>query len=54
MVYCILKHPEVTRKLRKEVDEVLGDRPMQLSALDKVPYLEGPRTLRTSLSPANV
>ncbi|KAH8103122.1 cytochrome P450 [Cristinia sonorae] len=35
----IIRDPEVMRKLRAEVDEVLGDRVIQISDLGKMPYL---------------
>ncbi|KAF9812238.1 hypothetical protein IEO21_06278 [Rhodonia placenta] len=37
--YYILKNPEAARKLREEVDDVLGDQPIQLGDLNKLPYL---------------
>lgn len=40
-IYHILSNPEATRKLREEVDEALGDRPIQLGDLNKFPYLNG-------------
>ncbi|KAJ7187245.1 fatty acid hydroxylase [Mycena filopes] len=39
MVYFLLKNPEKMRKLRVEVDEVLGDRPAQYEDFAKLPYL---------------
>ncbi|KAF8217433.1 fatty acid hydroxylase [Mycena galopus ATCC 62051] len=39
MVYFLLKNPEKMRKLRAEIDEVLGDRPVQYDDLAKLPYL---------------
>ncbi|KAJ7067224.1 fatty acid hydroxylase [Mycena amicta] len=39
MVYNLLKHPETMRKLRAQVDEVLGDRPVQYEDFDKLTYL---------------
>ena len=38
MTYEVLKHPEVLLKLRTEIDEVLGDRPVSLEDLPKLPY----------------
>jgi hypothetical protein len=40
-LYNLLKHPEAMAKLRAEVDEVLGDQPLQVSDLGKFPYLTG-------------
>ncbi|KAF7312594.1 Fatty acid hydroxylase [Mycena indigotica] len=39
MVYYLLKNPEKMRKLRAQVDEVLGDRPVEYDDFDKLPYL---------------
>ncbi|KAJ7277919.1 fatty acid hydroxylase [Mycena rebaudengoi] len=39
MVYYLLKNPEALRKLRTEVDEVLGDRPVQYEDFGKLKYL---------------
>ncbi|KAJ7164230.1 fatty acid hydroxylase [Mycena filopes] len=39
MVYFLLKNPETMRKLRAQVDEVLGDRPVQYDDFAKLPYL---------------
>ena len=39
--YYVLKKPEVLRKLRAELDQVLGDEPPQLTDLNKLPYLAG-------------
>jgi cytochrome P450/NADPH-cytochrome P450 reductase len=41
MVYYLLKNPETLRKLRAEIDEVLGDRPVQYEHLGKLKYLTG-------------
>lgn len=38
MTYEVLKHPEVLLKLRTEIDEVLGERPVTLEDLSKMPY----------------
>lgn len=38
MTYEVLKHPGVLLKLRAEIDEVLGDRPVSLDDLPKLPY----------------
>ncbi|KAH9836403.1 cytochrome P450 [Rhodofomes roseus] len=46
-MYFILKKPEVMRKLREELDEVLGDEPPQVGDLHKLPYLNA--CLRESL-----
>ncbi|KAJ7292600.1 fatty acid hydroxylase [Mycena rebaudengoi] len=39
MVYYLLKNPETLRKLRAEVDEVLGNRPVQYEDFGKLKYL---------------
>ncbi|KAJ7692444.1 cytochrome P450 [Mycena rosella] len=39
MVYHLLKTPEALRKLRAEVDEVIGDRPVQCEDFSRMPYL---------------
>ncbi|KAJ7075592.1 fatty acid hydroxylase [Mycena belliarum] len=39
MVYFLLKNPETLRKLRAQVDEVLGERPVQYEDFAKLPYL---------------
>ncbi|KAJ7218368.1 fatty acid hydroxylase [Mycena pura] len=39
MVYYLLKHPEKMRKLRAEIDEVLGERLIQYDDFRKLPYL---------------
>ncbi|KAG7449852.1 fatty acid hydroxylase [Guyanagaster necrorhizus] len=38
-VYFLLKNPEKMRKLRDEIDEVLGGRPVEVGDFDKLPYL---------------
>lgn len=38
VTYEVLKHPDVLFKLRAEIDEVLGDRPVSLEDLPKMPY----------------
>ncbi|KAJ7882007.1 cytochrome P450 [Mycena olivaceomarginata] len=39
MIYYLLKNPETLRKLRAQVDEVLGTRPIQYDDFAKLPYL---------------
>jgi cytochrome P450/NADPH-cytochrome P450 reductase len=41
MIYYLLKNPETLRKLRAQVDEVLGTRPIQYDDFAKLPYLIG-------------
>ena len=38
LTYEILKHPDVLLKLRAEIDEVLGDQPIALNDVSKMPY----------------
>lgn len=40
-MYYLLKNPDTMRKLREEVDSVLGDEVMQSSDLGKMPYCLG-------------
>lgn len=42
-IYHLLRTPEALRKLRAEVDEVVGNRPVQVEDLSKMPYLNGLR-----------
>ncbi|KAL0949758.1 hypothetical protein HGRIS_009796 [Hohenbuehelia grisea] len=39
VVYYLLKNPEAMRKLRAEIDSVVGDRPIQYEDLSKLHYL---------------
>lgn len=39
MVHNLMKSPDAMAKLRAEVDDVLGDHPVQLSDLPNLPYL---------------
>jgi hypothetical protein len=41
MVYFLLKNPETLRKLRAQIDEVLGEREVQYEDFAKLPYLIG-------------
>ena len=41
MLYYLSKNPEAMRKLREEVDSTLGDRPMSVQDVNKLPYLLG-------------
>ena len=38
VTYEVVKHPDALLKLRTEIDEVLGDRPVSLDDLSKMPY----------------
>lgn len=40
-LYYLIKNPEAMRKLREEVDEVLGDQTIQLGDLGKLRYALG-------------
>ncbi|KAJ7579303.1 fatty acid hydroxylase [Mycena floridula] len=39
IIYLLLHNPETMRKLRAEVDTVIGSRPLQKEDLNKLPYL---------------
>ncbi|CCM04888.1 uncharacterized protein FIBRA_07084 [Fibroporia radiculosa] len=52
-LYYLLKNPEAMRKLRQEVDEVLGDQPPQLQDLSKLTYLNACLRECLRLSPAS-
>ena len=39
--YFMVKNPDVMRKAHEEVDEVLGDQPIQVGDLSKLKYLAG-------------
>ncbi len=41
MLYYLLKNPEAMRKLREEVDTLVGDQPMTIEHIHKLPYLIG-------------
>lgn len=41
MLYYLLKNPEAMRKLREEVDTLVGDHPMTIDNVHKLPYLIG-------------
>jgi cytochrome P450 / NADPH-cytochrome P450 reductase len=41
VTYNLAKNPDALAKLRAEIDEVLGDQPIQLSDLGKMPYTVG-------------
>ncbi|THH18035.1 hypothetical protein EW146_g2890 [Bondarzewia mesenterica] len=51
MIYYLLKNPECIRKLREEVDEVVGDQQVQLGDLSKLPYLVAVMRETLRLSP---
>ena len=40
-IYFLLKNPEAMRKLREEIDREIGDRPMTVRDVNKLPYLLG-------------
>lgn len=40
-VYFLLKNPDALRKLREEIDTRIGDRPMTVQDVNKLPYLLG-------------
>ncbi len=39
--YYLLKNPSAMRKLREEVDTLIGERPMTVDDVHKLPYLIG-------------
>jgi cytochrome P450 / NADPH-cytochrome P450 reductase len=41
LTFYLLKNPECMKKLREEVDTVLGKHPLQVQDLNKLPYLVG-------------
>ena len=41
ITYFLLKNPEAYRKLREEIDTKIGDRPMTVHDVGKLPYLLG-------------
>ena len=56
-LYYLCKNPEAMRKLREEIDEVLGDEPIRLDHIAKLKYTSGtllplptPRRVRTRLN----
>ncbi|KAJ8488103.1 hypothetical protein ONZ45_g14089 [Pleurotus djamor] len=51
VVYYLLKNPEAMRKLRAEIDTVVGDRPIQYEDLSKLPYLVAVMRETLRLSP---
>ena len=44
IIYYLIKCPEAMRKLREEIDSVLGDRQMTADDLARLPYLLGTHT----------
>ena len=41
VTYYLLKNPEKLQKLRNEIDTMIGDRPMTIDDVHKLPYLIG-------------
>jgi hypothetical protein len=41
LTYYLLRHPGVMRKLREEIEEVIGTERPQYEHLSKLPYLTG-------------
>jgi cytochrome P450 / NADPH-cytochrome P450 reductase len=39
IMYELLKHPHAYSKVREEVDRVLGNEPIQLEQVSKLPYI---------------
>ena len=50
-MYHLLKNPEAMRKLREEVDTVIGDRAMTADDLSRLPYLIGAPVRRPLAGP---
>ncbi|KAF5345038.1 hypothetical protein D9758_010421 [Tetrapyrgos nigripes] len=46
-IYYLLKHPQLLKKLRDEVDEVVGDQPAEVIDLNRMPFLHA--VLRESM-----
>ena len=40
-LYYLCKHAEGMRKVREEVDDVLGDQPMRVGDISKLKYMSG-------------
>ena len=47
ITYYLVKNPEAMRKLREEIDEKIGDRPMSVKDINQLPYLLGKSPVRT-------
>jgi cytochrome P450 / NADPH-cytochrome P450 reductase len=43
IIYELLKNPSAMAKLRAQVDELIGSRPIQYEDLEKLTYLTGKR-----------
>lgn len=52
VMYYLLKNPEAMRKLREEVDTMIGDRLMTVDDVHKLPYLIGTAPRPIYLCPA--
>ena len=50
-LYYLLKNLEAMRRLREEVDTMIGDRPMSVDDLQKLPYLIGTNPILIVLRP---
>ena len=53
-LYYLCKNPEAMRKLREEVDEVLGDEPVRLDHIAKLKYTSGAHPLFTPPLPVHL
>lgn len=47
-VYYLLKNPDTMRKLRDEIDSVMGQRPFTTADMNTMPYLIGTSASHTS------
>lgn len=54
IMYYLLKNPEAMRKLREEIDTIIGDRPMTVDDVHKLPYLIGTSFHSQELPHANI
>jgi cytochrome P450/NADPH-cytochrome P450 reductase len=51
IIYYLLKHPDAMRKLRSEIDEIVGSRPVQYEDLGQMKYLTAVMRETLRLSP---
>ena len=51
-MYYLLKNPEAMRKLREEIDTMIGGRMMTANDVHKLPYLLGEQHRACSVRPS--